>query len=173
MRRRRSQHLARLSMPCKTTSRHRSPPARLLSSASSLSQRTMAASCRACWMVSALSSRFVCCPLHTASFRHQQPCHMCLQHHVNPVLNAISRLQVYNNDLMDIATLLRLNSGQMANGRAAASTPVRDHILVSDMSGARMLLSVLIADHKTPNTSIASVCLIAQWCSCRLPSCGN
>ena len=39
-------------------------------------------------------------------------------------------LQVYNNDLMDIATLLRLNSGEMTSG-AAASAPVREHILVS------------------------------------------
>lgn len=40
-------------------------------------------------------------------------------------------VQVYNNDLMDIATLLRLNSGQMADHCAAASAPVREHILVS------------------------------------------
>lgn len=44
------------------------------------------------------------------------------------------RVQVYNNDLMDIATLLRLNSAVPPSGSAAIpehtddSTPVRDHI---------------------------------------------
>jgi len=48
-----------------------------------------------------------------------------------------SEQQVYNNDLMDIATLLRLNSAVPPSGSAAIpehtddSTPVRDHIQVA------------------------------------------
>lgn len=45
--------------------------------------------------------------------------------------------QVYNNDLMDIATLLRLNSGVSTDGSPSSGqlpadiAPVREHILVS------------------------------------------
>jgi hypothetical protein len=46
---------------------------------------------------------------------------------------------------MDIATLLRLNSGQVANG-ATASAPVREHILVSHTRFS-LMQSVVSANH--------------------------
>lgn len=66
------------------------------------------------------------------------------QHSLCETCASISRAvqcapQVYNNDLMDIATLLRLNSVVPDNGGAPPdgeqpSTPVREHILVSGVN---------------------------------------
>lgn len=82
--------------------------------------------------VAQLSPAVRCCPPSPHFWEQHSLCETCA---------SISRAvqctpQVYNNDLMDIATLLRLNSVVPDNGGAPPdgeqpSTPVREHILVS------------------------------------------